>query len=84
MQPKKTTSQPTSKSQAVGTQLTAPVSQVKRKKNLKAKAQAMNSNKVPSGSRTHGESVLDGVDYVTLMMGGRRKAQEEVKKMDKD
>jgi hypothetical protein len=84
MQPKKKTSQPISKPPAVGTQPAASVSQVRRKSNLKAKAQAANNNKEPSSSRTNGETVLGGVDYVTLMMGGRRKAREEVKKMAND
>ncbi|KAF8523206.1 hypothetical protein JB92DRAFT_3110175 [Gautieria morchelliformis] len=80
--PKKSTSQASqqSKPQAT-TQATPSVSQVKRKSNLRAKAQAEKSSKDPRSAHAKGESALGGVDYVALMMGGRRKAQEEVNKM---
>ena len=60
------------------------VAQVKRKSHLKAKAQASSSKKDPSDSYSKGGSVLGGIDYVTLMMGGRRKAQGEIDKMVED
>ncbi|KAF9257498.1 hypothetical protein L218DRAFT_110380 [Marasmius fiardii PR-910] len=51
--------------------------QAKKKANLKekSKADAQNSN------RKEGEHVLGDVDYVSLMMGGRRKAKKEASKL---
>ncbi|KAF8527440.1 hypothetical protein BU17DRAFT_81596 [Hysterangium stoloniferum] len=57
----------------------APNAQTKRKNNLKGKARTTQSNKEGTV-----ESVLGGVDYVTLMMGGRRKAQGEANKIVED
>jgi hypothetical protein len=82
IQPKKSTSQALQQSKPQATTRATPsVSQVKRKSNLKAKAQAEKNTKEPRNVHAKGESVLGSVDYLTLMMGGRRKAQEEVNKM---
>jgi hypothetical protein len=43
---------------------------------LKAKSKAATSNQ-----SNDGEHVLGGADYVSVMMGGRRRAKEEAKKM---
>ncbi|GJJ13277.1 hypothetical protein Clacol_007528 [Clathrus columnatus] len=55
-------------------QVTMPsTAQVKRKNKLKAKAQVQ--------SNDGKEKILGDVDYVTLMLGGRRKAKEEANKI---
>jgi len=46
----------------------------KKRKDLKSKVARQPS----SGAR---EDLLNGADYVTLMLGGRRKAKEEAKKL---
>ncbi|KAI0795265.1 hypothetical protein BC629DRAFT_314322 [Irpex lacteus] len=53
-----------------------PVAEQRRKAGLKAKAY-----KRKPGSDGH---VLGGADYVSLMMGSRRKAKEEAAKLPKD
>ncbi|KAF8582809.1 hypothetical protein K439DRAFT_118565 [Ramaria rubella] len=83
--PKKATSQP-SQVQAVAKHTsTASRSltngQAKRKNNLKSKAHTALSKEGKQAPRVEEGSVLGGVDYVTLMMGSRRKAREEVNKM---
>jgi len=37
-----------------------------------------------AGRSQKGESVLGGADYVSLMMGSRRKAREEAEKLSSD
>ncbi|KIK69695.1 hypothetical protein GYMLUDRAFT_150836 [Collybiopsis luxurians FD-317 M1] len=62
--------QPTQKEQANQMQFS------KRKASLKEKTRH------PSGApRKEGEHVLAGADYVTLLMGGRKKAREEAVKL---
>lgn len=51
-------------------------SEQKKKAGLKAKAY-----KRKEGSEVH---VLEGADYVTLLLGSRRKAKEEAIKLPKD
>lgn len=46
----------------------------KRKASLKGKSKSNNSGSTEAG-------VLGGADYVSLMMGGRRKAKEEAAKL---
>ncbi|TEB30686.1 hypothetical protein FA13DRAFT_1792260 [Coprinellus micaceus] len=55
----------------------AAAAQAKKKATLKSKT---SSNR---GGKGEGP-VLGGADYVSLMMGGRRKAREEAKKMPMD
>lgn len=53
---------------------------VKRKNNLKAKVHAV-QNASGDATKQKGGPILGDVDYVTLMMGGRRKSQNEANKM---
>ncbi|KDQ20959.1 hypothetical protein BOTBODRAFT_62016 [Botryobasidium botryosum FD-172 SS1] len=54
-----------------------PSAAAKRRTDLKQKA----SSKGGQSKRAPGEHVLGDVDYVSLLMGGRRKAKEEEIKM---
>ncbi|ESK95784.1 hypothetical protein Moror_12396 [Moniliophthora roreri MCA 2997] len=51
----------------------------KKKANLKEKAKATAT--ASQSKRKEGGRVLGDVDYVSLMMGGRRKAKEEAAKL---
>ncbi|KAL0575297.1 hypothetical protein V5O48_006674 [Marasmius crinis-equi] len=53
------------------------VQHAKKKANLKEKSKATSQQ----SNRSEGEHVLGDVDYVSLMMGGRRKAKEEAAKL---
>ncbi|KAG7088219.1 hypothetical protein E1B28_012236 [Marasmius oreades] len=53
------------------------VQQAKKKTTLKEKSKAG----FQISSKKDGENVLGDVDYVSLMMGGRRKAKEEALKL---
>jgi hypothetical protein len=55
------------------------VQAAKRRADLKSKSKSK-----PSSSKTTGEHILAGADYVTLLMGGRKKAAEEALKLPKD
>lgn len=55
------------------------VQAARRRADLKSKSKSK-----PSSSKTTGEHVLGGADYVTLLMGGRKKAAEEALKLPKD
>lgn len=60
-------------------QITAPsAAQIKRKNKLKNTQSSQHKN--TSGN----EEILGDVDYVTLMLGGRRKAKDEATKMAVD
>ncbi|KAF9018537.1 hypothetical protein BDZ89DRAFT_342295 [Hymenopellis radicata] len=72
--PKKNKSSATSTSS--GTSQQQQVADSKKKAGLKSKATSAKSE-----GRKPGEPVLGGADYVSLMMGGRRKAREEAKKL---
>ncbi|KAJ8080370.1 hypothetical protein PM082_017203 [Marasmius tenuissimus] len=67
---------PTSKTTSQG-QSQAQVQHAKKKANLKEKSKTTASQ----ANRKEGEHVLGDVDYVSLMMGGRRKAKEEAVKL---
>jgi len=54
------------------------VQSAKKRSTLKGKA-----TKDKNSSNT-GDGVLGGADYVSLLMGGRRKAKEEAQKLPKD
>ncbi|KIL62059.1 hypothetical protein M378DRAFT_808275 [Amanita muscaria Koide BX008] len=51
----------------------------KKRAGLKAKASKNKKSSGPTGS-----GVLGDADYVSLMMGGRRKAREEAEKLPQD
>ncbi|KAF5369538.1 hypothetical protein D9758_002599 [Tetrapyrgos nigripes] len=70
----KTTSPTTSSVQPAQTQ---QLQAAKKKATLKEKSAA----KLASSTRKEGEYVLGDVDYVSLMMGGRRKAKQEAEKL---
>lgn len=55
------------------------VQAARRRADLKSKSKSK-----PSSSKATGEHVLGGADYVTLLMGGRKKAAEEALKLPKD
>ncbi|KAG2151336.1 hypothetical protein DEU56DRAFT_777363 [Suillus clintonianus] len=55
------------------------VQAAKKRADLKSK-----SKPKPSSSKATGDHVLGGADYVTLLMGGRKKAAEEALKLPKD
>ncbi|KIJ54414.1 hypothetical protein M422DRAFT_154284, partial [Sphaerobolus stellatus SS14] len=61
----------------------ASTAQAKRKSNLKSKVRATQDGK-QEASKSSGGRVLGDVDYVTLMMGGRRAAQTEASKIEQD
>ncbi|KAH0832097.1 hypothetical protein J3R83DRAFT_13006 [Lanmaoa asiatica] len=52
------------------------VQSAKKRAGLKSKAKAKSGTK-----GTQGDHVLGGADYVTLLLGGRRKAAEEALKL---
>ncbi|KAF9046553.1 hypothetical protein BJ165DRAFT_1527637 [Panaeolus papilionaceus] len=72
--PKKTKTGSSSGNNPTGTSSAAQVQAAKKRANLKAKS---------SSSKGENGELLGGADYVTLMMGGRRKAREEAKKLPK-
>jgi hypothetical protein len=49
-----------------------------------ARKRADLKSKSKSSRKATGEHVLGGADYVTLLMGGRKKAAEEALKLPKD
>lgn len=50
-----------------------------------AQKKASRKSKLGKGKRGKIEGpILGGADYVTLMLGGRRKAEEEAKKLPRD
>ncbi|KAJ8593808.1 hypothetical protein M405DRAFT_858613 [Rhizopogon salebrosus TDB-379] len=51
----------------------------RKRADLKSKSKSK-----PSSGKATGEHVLGGADYVTLLMGGRKKAAEEASKLPKD
>ncbi|KAF8729419.1 hypothetical protein AX14_006141 [Amanita brunnescens Koide BX004] len=53
----------------------------KRRADLKAKAAKTKSSASTGQKEGH---VLGGADYVSLLLGGRRKAQEEAEKLPRD
>ncbi|PFH53368.1 hypothetical protein AMATHDRAFT_137999 [Amanita thiersii Skay4041] len=53
------------------------VQNAKKRTDLKAKASKFKSSNLDGG-------LLGGADYVALLMGGRRKAQEEAQKLPHD
>ncbi|KAF8843315.1 hypothetical protein BDN67DRAFT_946102, partial [Paxillus ammoniavirescens] len=55
------------------------VPSAKRRADLKSKVKAR-----PTTKSVDGEHVLGGADYVTLLLGGRRKAAEEALKLPKE
>ncbi|KAJ3814071.1 hypothetical protein EV368DRAFT_81032 [Lentinula lateritia] len=56
----------------------------RKKATLKEKTkQAAKSTNTPQPVRKEGEHVLGGVDYVSLLMGGRKKAREEGGKLSR-
>lgn len=59
--------------------VSSQVQATRRRADLKSKSKSK-----PSSSKTTGEHVLGGADYVTLLMGGRKKAAEEALKLPKD
>lgn len=61
------------------TLVSSQVQATRRRADLKSKSKSK-----PSSSKTTGEHVLGGADYVTLLMGGRKKAAEEALKLPKD
>ncbi|KAG2065301.1 hypothetical protein BDR04DRAFT_170778 [Suillus decipiens] len=54
------------------------VQAAKRRADLKSKSKSK-----PSSSKATGEHILGGADYVTLLMGSRKKAAEEALKLPK-
>ncbi|KAK0201671.1 hypothetical protein DFS33DRAFT_1349127 [Desarmillaria ectypa] len=56
-------------------------SQAQRVQNAKKRAGLKNKAANKGGSN---ESLLGGADYVSLMMGGRKKARQEAQKLPKD
>ncbi|KAG1774874.1 hypothetical protein EV702DRAFT_1121591 [Suillus placidus] len=54
------------------------VQAARRRADLKSKSKSK-----PSSSKGTGEHILGGADYVTLLMGGRKKAAEEALKLPK-
>ncbi|KAG1900475.1 uncharacterized protein F5891DRAFT_1238312 [Suillus fuscotomentosus] len=54
------------------------VQAARRRADLKSKSKSK-----PSSSKVTGERVLGGADYVTLLMGGRKKAAKEALKLPK-
>ncbi|KAG1792946.1 uncharacterized protein HD556DRAFT_1444025 [Suillus plorans] len=80
------TSHPSSRSLSAANTPNAPVvsshvQAANRRADLKSKSK---SKSKPSSSKVTGERVLGGADYVTLLMGGRKKAAEEALKLPKD
>ncbi|THV05190.1 hypothetical protein K435DRAFT_961278 [Dendrothele bispora CBS 962.96] len=55
--------------------------QVQQLQTAKKKATLKEKAKSSSSARKEGEHVLGDVDYVSLMMSGRRKAKQEVEKL---
>ncbi|KIK94051.1 hypothetical protein PAXRUDRAFT_828386 [Paxillus rubicundulus Ve08.2h10] len=55
------------------------VQSAKKRADLKSKVKAR-----PTTKSVDGEHVLGGADYVTLLLGGRRKAAEEALKLPKE
>ncbi|KAG1822912.1 uncharacterized protein BJ212DRAFT_836793 [Suillus subaureus] len=55
------------------------VQATRRRADLKSKSKSK-----PSSSKATGEHILGGADYVTLLMGGRKKVAEEALKLPKD
>ncbi|KAG1884990.1 hypothetical protein F4604DRAFT_145033 [Suillus subluteus] len=55
------------------------VQAARKRADLKSKSKSK-----PSSSKATREHVLGGADYVTLLMGGRKKAAEEALKLPKD
>ncbi|KAG1873239.1 hypothetical protein C8R48DRAFT_449675 [Suillus tomentosus] len=55
------------------------VQAARRRADLKSKSKSK-----PTSSKVTGERVLGGADYVTLLMGGRKKAAKEALKLPKD
>ncbi|KAF9221588.1 hypothetical protein BS17DRAFT_757567 [Gyrodon lividus] len=68
----------TKTSAAVGN-ASSSVQSAKKRSDLKSKVKAR-----PGTKSVEGEHVLGGADYVTLLLGGRRKAAEEALKLPKE
>ncbi|KAK7469073.1 hypothetical protein VKT23_003566 [Stygiomarasmius scandens] len=58
-----------------------PPAQVQQLQTAKKKANLKEKAKQASSTRKEGDHVLGDVDYVSLMMGGRRKAKQEAEKL---
>ncbi|KII90762.1 hypothetical protein PLICRDRAFT_107092, partial [Plicaturopsis crispa FD-325 SS-3] len=52
--------------------------QAAKKRDLKKKTSQ------PTGGKKSSENVLGGADYVSLMMGGRKKARQEAQKLPRE
>ncbi|KAG2037760.1 hypothetical protein BDR03DRAFT_1091589 [Suillus americanus] len=59
--------------------VSSQVQAARKRADLKSKSKSQ-----PSSNKPTGEHVLGGADYVTLLMGGRKKAAEEALKLPKD
>ncbi|KAF8630908.1 hypothetical protein AX17_005266 [Amanita inopinata Kibby_2008] len=59
------------------------VQTAKKRTDLKAKTSKSKNNASQPGQHREG-GVLGGADYVTLLMGGRRKARKEAEKLPRD
>lgn len=77
LQPKKLKSSVQSSSHPTSTSIQSQVQNAQKKASRKSK---LGKGK---GGKSEGP-ILGGADYVTLMMGGRRKAEEEAKKLPRD
>ncbi|KIJ62616.1 hypothetical protein HYDPIDRAFT_114274 [Hydnomerulius pinastri MD-312] len=71
--------EPKSKSGIASADASSSVQSAKRRADLKAKVKAK-----PGAKTADGEHVLGGADYVTLLMGGRRRAAEEALKLPRE
>ncbi|TFK73615.1 hypothetical protein BDN72DRAFT_834492 [Pluteus cervinus] len=56
------------------------IQNAKKKASLKSKASKANTPTV-TNKRSADDKILGGADYVSLMMGGRRKAKQEAEKL---
>ncbi|KAG2127875.1 hypothetical protein BD769DRAFT_1459726 [Suillus cothurnatus] len=78
-------SHPSSGSLSAGANTSTPhvvssnVQTARKRADLKSKSKSK-----PSSSKATGEHILGGADYVTLLMGGRKKAAEEALKLPKN
>lgn len=71
------------KSSAQSSTHTAPTPIQTQIQNAQKKASRKSKLGKGKGGKSEGP-VLGGADYVTLMLGGRRKAEEEAKKLPRD